>query len=398
MDLVTCLAIPRIIKSFTEILKRLPRYLGFHPFGLMTLIQPPADEVLDRAAALLAAGKLIAIPTETVYGLAANAWDRDAVAKIFAAKQRPATNPLIVHIAAIDQMDRAVMMPLAPELQRQLDCVVDLWPGPLTVVLPRSNRISDVVTAGRDTVAVRIPSHPVALRLLRRCPFPIAAPSANRSNYVSPTMAEHCDGAMDQPGIHQFIEMVIDGGDCDFGVESTIVALRPEGPRLLRPGGVAAETLAERFGITVPQLTGEQLPGLHLTGTPLTDAVAESAAEAGATADGTAAMLAPGMMKEHYSPTTPLMLYDTACPMSLPARAGRIAFKPLSVQEAACYAAVETLSDSGDLHEVAKGLFAALRRLDHAELDLIVIDCCEPVGIGMAIMDRIHRAAATHSK
>ncbi|WP_372725557.1 L-threonylcarbamoyladenylate synthase [Novipirellula sp.] len=369
----------------------------------MTLIQPPADEVLDRAAALLAAGKLIAIPTETVYGLAANAWDRDAVAKIFAAKQRPATNPLIVHIAAVDQMDRAVMMPLAPELQRQLDCVVDLWPGPLTVVLPRSDRISDVVTAGRDTVAVRIPSHPVALRLLKRCPFPIAAPSANRSNYVSPTMAQHCDGAMDQPGIHRFIEMVIDGGDCDFGVESTIVALRPEGPRLLRPGGVAAETLAERFGITVPQLTGKQLTGPQLTGPRLTGprltgAVAESAAEAEVTADETAAMLAPGMMKEHYSPTTPLVLYDTARPMSLPARTGRIAFKPLSAQDAGCYAAVETLSDSGDLHEVAKGLFAALRRLDHAQLDLIVIDCCEPVGIGMAIMDRIHRAAATHSK
>ncbi|GAA5509836.1 L-threonylcarbamoyladenylate synthase [Novipirellula caenicola] len=348
----------------------------------MTLIQPPSDDVLDRAAALLAAGKLIAIPTETVYGLAANAWDPDAVAKIFAAKQRPATNPLIVHIAAIDRLDQAVRMPLEPTLQRQLDCVVDLWPGPLTVVLPRSNRISDTVTAGRDTVAVRVPSHPVALRLLERCSFPIAAPSANRSNYVSPTMAKHCDGPIGQPGIHQFIEMVIDGGDCDFGVESTIVALRPEGPKLLRPGGVSAETLAERFAVSVSELTG---------------AIAESEATSKGSETENAAMLAPGMMKEHYSPTTPLVLYDLAQRMALPARVGRIAFKPLSDADAARFSVVETLSDSGDLHEVAKGLFAALRRLDHAGLDLIVIDRCEPVGIGMAIMDRIHRAAATHS-
>ncbi|EMI17798.1 Translation factor, SUA5 type [Rhodopirellula maiorica SM1] len=348
----------------------------------MTLIQPASDDVLDRAAALLAAGKLIAIPTETVYGLAANAWDRDAVAKIFAAKQRPATNPLIVHIAAVDRMDQAVKMPLAPVLQRQLDCVVGLWPGPLTVVLPRADRISDSVTAGRDTVAVRIPSHPVALRLLERCSFPIAAPSANRSNYVSPTMAKHCDGAKDQPGIHQFIEMVIDGGDCDFGVESTIVALRPEGPKLLRPGGVSAESLAERFGISVSDLTGT---------------TAESESPPDAISKSTAAMMAPGMMKEHYSPTTPLMLCDSATGMALPPRVGRIAFKPLPAADAARYTVVETLSDSEDLHEVAKGLFAALRRLDHTGLDLILIDHCEPVGIGMAIMDRIHRAAAKHA-
>ncbi|WP_442507170.1 L-threonylcarbamoyladenylate synthase [Novipirellula sp. SH528] len=346
----------------------------------MTLIQPPSDQVLDRAAALLADGKLIAIPTETVYGLAANAWDRDAVAKIFAAKQRPANNPLIVHVAAVDRIAEAAMMPLAPELQHQLDCVVDFWPGPLTVVLPRASHISDWVTAGRDTVAVRIPSHPVALRLLERCPFPIAAPSANRSNYVSPTMAQHCDGPMDQPGIHQFIEMVIDGGDCDFGVESTIVALQQGGPRLLRPGGISAEMLADRFGITVEQLT---------------QATNDRPVESETGNEVTSAMLAPGMMKEHYSPSTPLVLYSATQANSSSKRVGRIAFAQLDASDTSRYAVVETLSDSGDLREVAKGLFAALRRMDHAGLDLIVIDTCEPVGIGLAIMDRIHRAAAT---
>ncbi len=342
----------------------------------MTLIHLPSDDVLDRACALLATGKLVAIPTETVYGLAANAWDPDAVARIFTAKQRPPNNPLIVHVASVARIGEAVALPLSSELQWQLDCVIDLWPGPLTVVLPRSQRISDIVTAGRDTVAVRIPSHSVALRLLERCPFPIAAPSANRSNYVSPTTAEHCVGTAALPGIHDFIELVIDGGNCDFGVESTIVALRPEGPKLLRPGGVTAETLAKRFGISVDQLTECETPA----------------------ASGTTAMQAPGMMKEHYSPRTPLRLYPSDREVALPKRSGRIAFQKLDPVDAARYVIVETLSESGDLGEVARGLFAALRRLDQAELDLIVVDTCESSGMGLAIMDRLHRAAASGSR
>lgn len=336
----------------------------------MVPIHSADDSELDLAAARLAAGELVAIPTETVYGLAANAFDPAAVAKIFAAKGRPSDNPLIVHVASLDRLDLAIAMPLSTTLHQQLDAIVDLWPGPLTVVLPVGKKIATNVTAGLATVAVRVPSHPVANAILKRCPFPLAAPSANLSRYVSPTTAAHCGN-----GLPSSVAMVVDGGPCQCGVESTIVKLGDDGPRLLRPGSITAETLAQRFGVGLESLLQTLAPE-------------------------DTSLIAPGMMREHYSPRTPLRLVtpqdDVDASSARSPRRGRIAFSPLSDDVRDRYAVVETLSDSGDLVEVGKKLFAAMRRLDTAGVDLILVDGCDAIGIGRAIMDRLGRAAAAH--
>lgn len=355
------------------------------------MILPATDETIRRAVAALAAGQLVGLPTETVYGLAANAWDPVAVRQIFAAKGRPATNPLIVHVAGIDRLGDALAWPPSPLVRQQLDALIDLWPGPLTLVGPRGDKIPDAVTAGLATVAVRVPGHPVAGRLLRACPFPLAAPSANRSGYISPTLAEHvCDAS----GLGAQVALVIDGGPCTHGVESTILKLG-EAPRLLRPGSITAARLAERLGVALERLQPPQRSA---------DAAHQP-------------LLAPGMMREHYAPLTPLTLLpllpgephagdeqrsggaEPSGQAAPPAGAsgggvGRIAFRRLSDAEAARYRMVETLSDHGDLAEVARNLFAALRRLDTAGLSLIHCDTCEPLGLGQAIMDRLQRAAA----
>jgi len=324
------------------------------------------DGMLEQVYDLLSNDSLVAIPTETVYGLAANAWSETAIAKIFKAKRRPANNPLIVHVASVDHLSQAVAMPLSSVVQQRLDALVDLWPGPLTVVLPRGQRIADCVTAGRDTVAVRIPSHRVALSILERCPFPIAAPSANPSKYVSPTTAQHC-----VDGLSGVVDLVVDGGPCSVGVESTIVSLHGREPKLLRPGLITGEEIARRLGVSIETL--------H----PPADSHQE--------------LLAPGMMKEHYSPNTPLMRISEVSDQIPLKRQGRIAFQPISEAVAQQYAVVEVLSADGDLQEIAQHLFAAFRRLDQQGLDCIVIDECANEGIGLAIMDRIVRAAAKHN-
>lgn len=340
--------------------------------GRRPLIFPATEETIRQAAERLAAGELIGMPTETVYGLAANAWDRTAVAKIFAAKSRPATNPLIVHLAGSERLSDALQWPPPPVIRQQIDALADLWPGPLTIVGPRGPKIPDEVTAGKTTVAVRIPAHPVARRLLQACPFPLAAPSANRSTYISPTLAEHvCDAS----GLGHAVALVIDGGPCAHGVESTILLLGDH-PRLLRPGSITAEQLAERLQVAVEELQRQP---------PAGDSNRD-------------ALLAPGMLREHYAPATPLVLLPLAgdrdaAPPAGP-NIGRIAFQRLAPHEAARYRRVETLSDNGDLEAVARHLFAALRRLDAAGLRAIHCDTCSPQGLGQAIMDRLRRAAA----
>jgi|SRR6056297_461517 len=349
------------------------------------LTLPPTEETLARAAAMLADDRLVVIPTETVYGLAANAWSPTAVGKIFAAKGRPVNNPLIVHVASLERLGEAVALPLSARRQNELEQLTQWWPGPLTLVLPRGEQIPDCVTAGRPTVAVRIPSHPVARELLNRCPFPLAAPSANRSKYISPTSAAHCSS-----GLGELVELVIDGGPCECGVESTIVALSDDGPRLLRPGAITAEAIARRLNVSVAELTKAS----HSS-----QAAQPPAPGAETDAD---CLLAPGMMLEHYAPTTPLRLLvepppAQVPPTHVPARSGRIAFQPLRDHEAARFTVVETLSPTGDLSEVARHLFAALRRLDQAGLEAIYVDTCQPIGVGRAIMDRLNRAAAGHA-
>ncbi len=361
------------------------------------LIFPPTDESIRRAVGLLAEGKLIGMPTETVYGLAANAWDAAAVRGIFAAKGRPSTNPLIVHVAGYDRLGEAIAWPPSGLIAGQLERLRDFWPGPLTVVCPRGAKVPDEVTAGRDTVAVRIPAHPVARRLLAQCPFPLAAPSANRSGYISPTLAQHvCDAS----GLGDRVAMVLDGGPCRHGVESTIVMLG-ERPRVLRPGSITARELAERLGVSAESLgrgSGHE-PGGEAGSIGETGPFGGAGARAGQDQQGDG-MLSPGLLREHYAPATKLVLLRGSGPgndaglREPDAGVGRIAFRELPAEEAGRYRVVETLSRDGDLEEVARGLFAALRKLDGMGLGEIRCDTCVREGLGEAIMDRLRRAAA----
>lgn len=324
---------------------------------------------IAAAAAELRAGNLVAIPTETVYGLGANAWNEEAVAKIFEVKGRPATNPLIVHLPDVTRVGQCVELPLSAEISAAFDKLVPFWPGPLTVVLPKSNKISDLVTAGRDTVAVRIPQHPVARELLQACEFPIAAPSANRSTAVSPTTAQHVTAELGDR-----IAMILDGGPSTVGLESTIINLTESPPRILRHGGITAEALAKALNVDVTTLTrGADQETQHAT----------------------VGYSSPGQMTVHYSPRTPVQLVSDWTAQD-DERIGWIRFTNNSQVDPAQKVAqvTRTLSEHGDLTEIARRLFATLRELDELDLDRIVIDTCDEQGIGRAIMDRIRRAAA----
>ncbi|HEV7279808.1 MAG TPA: L-threonylcarbamoyladenylate synthase [Pirellulaceae bacterium] len=334
------------------------------------LIRQPNPQALADAAEALAGGRLVGLPTETVYGLAANAWDERAVRRIFEAKGRPATNPLIVHIASAERLADAAgeLSEGQRELLRRL---APFWPGPLTLVLPKRDALPQEVTAGLDTVAVRVPDHPVALALLERCAFPLAAPSANRSNYVSPTTARHV-----AEGLSDAVAMILDGGPCRMGLESTILSLIEDPPRILRHGALPAERLAEALALPLATLVRQYTKP---TGNgPLPDAPV--------------GMSSPGQLPVHYSPQTPLRYRDSSAEPLGGRRVGLIAFQSSAPNEDSAYAAVERLSDSGDEETIARNLFAALRRLDALNLDLILVDRCERAGLGRAIMDRLDRA------
>ncbi len=311
-------------------------------------------DVLE-AARLLRAGELVAIPTETVYGLAANALDPAACLAIFERKERPAFDPLIVHVRSLEQAGALVVRELpapAAALARAF------WPGPLTLVLPKRAGVPDLVTSGLDTVAVRQPAHPLAQQLLDALPFPLAAPSANRFGAVSPTTAQH---VVDQLG--ERVPYVLDGGPCRVGVESTIVGWDGAQGVLLRPGGVPLEELE--------RVVGElRLPA----------DVADGAAPA-----------APGMLAAHYAPRTPLVLGDLDALLAAHAgrRVGVLAFR---APRAAPY--VRVLSANGDLAEAARRLFAALRELDGCGAELLLAEPVPDEGLGRAINDRLRRASA----
>jgi L-threonylcarbamoyladenylate synthase len=217
-----------------------------------------ADDDLDRAAAILRRGGLVAFPTETVYGLGANALDRKAVLKIYAAKERPRTSPLIVHIASLDMVKCVAKewTPAAEQLAEQF------WPGPLTLILRKSNQIPHEVTAGLETVGIRMPNHPVARELIRRAAVPVAAPSANRFTHVSPTTAEHV-----RTSLGDRIDMILDGGPCEVGIESTVLSLAGPIPTLLRPGMLGISQLAAVIGPIATNANetapAHSSPGLH---------------------------------------------------------------------------------------------------------------------------------------
>ncbi len=298
-----------------------------------------------QAADLLRQGEVVAFPTETVYGLGADATNASAVAKIFAAKGRPSFNPLICHVAAYEQLAELVQTDSRAEALAKA-----FWPGALTLVLPRQPGcpVAKTVSAGLPSLAIRLPAHPIAHDILARLGRPVAAPSANRSGHVSPTTAQH---VRDSLGV---TIPVVDGGPCPVGLESTVIGLTGAQALLLRPGGIAAEA--------IEVVLGEKL------GQPQ-DARIES----------------PGMLLKHYAPSRPLRLDAVAAR----GKEGLLSFGPAPEGFAAYY----PLSESGDLAEAAAKLYAGLHALDRADLDGIAVMPIPDHGLGAAILDRLRRAA-----
>lgn len=311
-----------------------------------------SDEI-RQAKALLERGKLVAFPTETVYGLGANALDVQAVLGIFEAKGRPQFDPLIVHT---DTAEHAFSLACnIPEVARRL--AERFWPGPLTLVLHKRPLVPDLVTSGMPTVALRVPSHPLAQELLRAFGGPIAAPSANKFGRISPTTAEHVRNEFGPE-----LSLVLDGGPCKTGVESTIVSLVGSRPVLLRPGGTAIELLQA----LLPDLEQPASDPEH--------------------------PLAPGQLPSHYAPRTPLLIGGRSIPRDCAGKTvGFLGVGP--AQPTSGYECVEWLSPSGELREAAAHLFAAMRRLDAAGLDFIIAELAPAHGLGVAINDRLTRAS-----
>ena len=334
--------------------------------------EPPPYLSVDRAAEILGAGGVVAFPTETVYGLGAVAFDAAAVARVFEVKRRPRFDPLIVHIGSAGDLGRVARD--VPEAAARL--AEYAWPGPLTVVVPRSAGVPDLVTAGLETVGVRMPSHPVALRLIRRAGLPVAAPSANPFGAVSPTRAADVRGRLGDE-----IDGIVDGGACDVGVESTIIGFFGDRKVLLRPGGMPIEEIEGVIG-------------------PVERAVrAEEDAEMGGSRE--APVAAPGMLSRHYAPGTAVRLNDGRTPPPSGSRVARLVFGRPAAEEGLRAGPgggdalwVEDLSPAGDLREAAARLYAALRRLDALGADLILADRVPNTGLGLAINDRLRRAAA----
>jgi L-threonylcarbamoyladenylate synthase len=312
------------------------------------MLKPATPENVRRAAELLRAGGVVAFPTETVYGLGARAFDASAVARIFEIKERPAFDPLIVHVA-----DRRMLRSVAAEIPcAARELMRRFWPGALTLVFPKQARVPGIVTAGLPTVAVRMPSHPVARALLEEAGEPLAAPSANPFGGLSPTRAEHVDQALGGR-----VDLILDDGRSSFGIESTIVAFEPN-PVILRPGAVPAEEIEAVIG-------------------PVSDA-------------SSGAIRAPGQLPVHYAPRTALRIIApaevAACDR---ARAGVLTLS----ESFEGYAAIRVLSRAGDLREAAATLFEAMHELDAMGLERIDAQPFPERGLGRAIMDRLRRAS-----
>lgn len=305
---------------------------------------------MQYAAQLLREGKLVAIPTETVYGLAANALHEAAVLDVFRVKERPAFDPLIVHVPGKEALLRYVS-----EFPSQAaDLAGHFWPGPLTMLLPKKSIIPDVVTSGLNRVAVRVPGHPLTQALLQLLDFPLAAPSANPFGYISPTTAGHVE---DQLGTK--IPYILDGGPCRVGLESTIVGFEDGEIVVYRKGGIAIEALESVCGkIRV-------MP--HSTSSP------ES----------------PGMLKSHYAPRTKFYILEPGMPVPA-GNVGVLSFSTPYENVPVCV----VLSEQGNPDEAASRLFAAMRRLDTMGLDAIYAEKAPEAGLGRAINDRLRRAAA----
>lgn len=332
-----------------------------------------SKDAIDQAAALIRDGQLVAFPTETVYGLGANALDPDAVGRIFAAKGRPGDNPLIVHIADVSELRPLIACDPGDAAKR---LIREFWPGPLTMIFPKSDIVPKDVTAGLDTVAVRFPLHTVAWELIRTAGVPIAAPSANRSSRPSPTIAAHVLEDMEGR-----IPLILDGGECAIGLESTVVDMTGDVPHILRPGEITAEEIADVVGgcevdsaVMRPLMEGEQ-------------------------------PRSPGMKHRHYAPVGELTVYTgdparvTAAISGMYDRAAAAGRRPLILAlepHRAAYGERRTESLGGGACEMAHRMFGLLRRADALGADVLFSEAVEAQGIGLAVMNRLSRAAAFH--
>ncbi|MDB6016507.1 MAG: Threonylcarbamoyl-AMP synthase [Pedosphaera sp.] len=329
---------------------------------------------VQRAAELLRAGELVALPTETVYGLAANALDARAVAKIFSAKGRPAHNPIIVHVAGLDMARRCVAdWPATAEQLAQA-----FWPGPLTMVLPRSPEVPDIVTAGGPTVGVRWPSHPFIQAVIRECGFPLAAPSANPANRVSPTNAGHV-----RQGLGDKVRLIIDGGQSQVGIESTVLDLTVTPPRVLRPGMIHAESLAA----AIPEFGVRVLPD----GSP---------GECGVKEKEEGVLRSPGRLPRHYSPKGKLKVLSWRDEAELRAQVSSFKF-----QTGQAHIIAHTVIPAGldwkrvsviphDAEAFARAIYAELHQGDEVGAELILVEALPDTSEWQAIADRLKRAAA----
>jgi L-threonylcarbamoyladenylate synthase len=309
---------------------------------------------ISKAVTILSNDELVAIPTETVYGLAGNIFSKKAIQLIFETKKRPFFNPLIVHIPSVELLPTIVSY-IPEKAQRLADA---FWPGPLTLVLPKQSIIPDVITAGKDTVAVRIPNHPVALELLNELDFPLAAPSANPFGSISPTTAQHVSDYFEND-----IKMVLDGGPCQRGIESTIIGFNGDEPIIYRLGSTSIEAIEAVVGAIQIKNKKELAPD------------------------------APGMLERHYAPKTQTILVDNlseAIESNKNKRIGVLAINKPSEVKAIAFQII--LSEATDLQEAASKLYDALHQLDKQDLDIIIAERFPDFGLGKSINDRLLRA------
>lgn len=307
---------------------------------------------IQRGVQLLNDKQVIGLPTETVYGLAANAFDNEAVLKIFEVKNRPTFNPLIIHTDSLEKVEQYVSS--FPEKARLLGEA--FWPGPMTLLLPKSDQVSDLVTSGSPLVAVRIPNHPTALELLSELNYPLAAPSANKFGAISPTNAE---AVVQQLG--DGVQYVLDGGDCTIGIESTIIGFENDTPTIYRTGGLSLEEIeAVVSQVKINEKSHEK---------PLTS----------------------GMMKSHYAPSTPFFVgnINELLSLHIGKKVGVLSFSTPFEKSIKCN---YVLSANGDLREAAKNLFNYMRLIDKEDLDVIIAEYVPNQGLGRGINDRLLRA------
>ncbi|MGH7977134.1 MAG: L-threonylcarbamoyladenylate synthase [Limisphaerales bacterium] len=340
--------------------------MNLHTEILQTHTPELFQKAVRRAAELLRTGEVVALPTETVYGLAANALNENAIAKIFRIKRRPANNPIIVHIAGIEMAKScAKKFPMVAEKLAK-----SFWPGPLTLVLPRAEKIPKIVTAGGETVGIRWPSHPFIQAVIREYGFPLAAPSANLSERVSPTNAEHVRAQLAGK-----ISLIVDGGQSQVGIESTVLDLTVSPPRILRPGMIHAESLAAVIG-----------------------EIQSSNSKTESKSEGT--LRSPGLLRKHYSPKAKLLVLNWRDDTDLNSQLSTFNFQPstthviahLKIPSGKDFAGVSVIPH--DAEAFARALYAELHRCDEAGAKLIVVEAPPDLPEWSGIVDRLRRAAA----